>query len=241
MSWGIRQPTLTGPKADPALLARAQADLANNPQFAAWMHKNANQTIDVHISPSNFGINYLPGDVWIDKHGAFHSPDTSFPWGPLAATVGAGAAAGFGGAALAGGPAATHAAPDLATAPALGSTAPGVMAGTTLPAELGSMTAAQMAAAFGSGAAHGGGDAAAGAMSLADFLKDPKTYASIAGLLTTLASKPGSGSGSGDVFSQNPQLQHLLDVSSQRVDRTDPLHQAVTQLAMQRLPTNVQR
>lgn len=77
---------------------------------------------------------------------------------------------------------------------------------------------------------------------LKDPFKKPETYAGLAGLITSLASRPNGGGGAaGDPFTQNPQLQKLLDMSFNRAERTDPLHQAVTQLAMGRLPTNVQR
>lgn len=133
-------------------------------------------------------------------------------------------------------PAATHGAVDLSTAPAYGVTSPGVMAGTSLPAELGSMTPTQMASAFGGGTASGIG------RNIIDQLTSGNGIAGLAGLLTTLATRPGSGSGgSGGGITDNAQLQRLLDMSTQRAERTDPLHQAITQLAMNRLPTNVQR
>lgn len=70
--------------------------------------------------------------------------------------------------------------------------------------------------------------------------------ASLASLIPLLLAIRGGGGGSnggagaGD-FAQMPQLNSLLDMSVNRAQRTDPLHQAVTQLAMARLPTNVQR
>lgn len=79
---------------------------------------------------------------------------------------------------------------------------------------------------------------------LIDHLTSPGGIAGLAGLITTLATRPGGGNGgggSGDLISQNPQLSELLNMSAERARRTDPLHQSITQLAMQRLPTNVQR
>lgn len=88
---------------------------------------------------------------------------------------------------------------------------------------------------------NGGGGGNAGNALLSQ-LTSGQGLAGLAGLLTTLATRPNNGSGgSGDLMSQNPQLQHLLDMSANRAERTDPLHQAITQLAMSRLPTNVQR
>ena len=95
---------------------------------------------------------------------------------------------------------------------------------------------------LGAAASGGGGGGGAGAASgLLSQLTSGQGLAGLAGLLTTLATRPSGSGGSGDPFSTNPQLQHMLDVASQRVDRTDPLHQSITQLAMSRLPTNVQR
>lgn len=78
---------------------------------------------------------------------------------------------------------------------------------------------------------------------LQGFLKDPKTYAGLAGLIASLATRPGSGSGGdgGDPLAQDPQLKALLDMSVNRAQRLDPLHQSITQLAMSRMPTNMQR
>ena len=78
----------------------------------------------------------------------------------------------------------------------------------------------------------------AGASALKDLLS-AKGLTGIAGLIAALATRPR-----GIQQSQIPydaQMQQLLNTSIGRVNRTDPLHQAVTQLAMNRLPTNVQR
>lgn len=76
---------------------------------------------------------------------------------------------------------------------------------------------------------------------LLDTLLSGKGIAGLAGLIATLAARPNGGSAGGDLMSQNPQLNELLTMSADRAKRTDPLHQSITQLAMQRLPTNVQR
>lgn len=78
---------------------------------------------------------------------------------------------------------------------------------------------------------------------LLDQLKSGKGIMSLASLIPMLMAAHGGGNsnGGGDPLSQNPQLNSLLDMSVNRAQRTDPLHQAVTQLAMSRLPTNVQR
>jgi hypothetical protein len=185
---------------------------------------------------------FFRDEVWDTKTGTYKKKTN---WNNLLA-LGAGGAVGAGAlnAALAGGGAAAGGA---ATAvPSMPWTIPAgfeaSMAGLPAGAALGGIGAAGA-----SGAAGAAGRAAAGAGSgfvggLKDIFTDPKTYAGLAGLLTTLATRPNGGSGSGgDLLAQNPQLQRLLDMSAQRAERTDPLHQAVTQLAMGRLPVNVQR
>jgi hypothetical protein len=46
----------------------------------------------------------------------------------------------------------------------------------------------------------------------------------------------GNGGGVGNVGESMPQLNRMLDMSVQRAERTDPLHQMVTRLAEQRMP-----
>lgn len=156
--------------------------------------------------------------------------------GMAAAGVGAG---GAGGAAAFDAPAVSSAAgaanlagiagtglPLGAFAPGLGAAGPGLVEG----GGIGGVT----------GGANLAGPAATG---LAGFLKDPKNYAGLAGLLATLSTRPGGngGPGGGDPLAQNPDLNALLKMSADRAQRTDPLHQSITQLAMSRLPTNMQR
>lgn len=91
-------------------------------------------------------------------------------------------------------------------------------------------------------------EVAGGAGLGADLLKKLTSGQGVAGLASLIpmlmaansGGGAGSGTGTGD-FAQMPQLNSLLDMSVNRAQRTDPLHQAVTQLAMSRLPTNVQR
>lgn len=98
------------------------------------------------------------------------------------------------------------------------------------------------AGAGGAGAAAGAGGVGA---SLLKNLTSIKGIASLAGLIPLLMSAKGgggdAGAGGAGGFAQMPQLNSLMDMSVNRAQRTDPLHQAVTQLAMSRLPTNVQR
>ncbi len=73
-----------------------------------------------------------------------------------------------------------------------------------------------------------------------------KGLGALAGLIPMLAMSgnlggPGSGGGSVPNVLDNPQLQSLLNSAVGRVKNTDPLQAAISQLAMSRLPTNVQR
>ena len=75
-----------------------------------------------------------------------------------------------------------------------------------------------------------------------DALTSGKSIASLAAIIPALMMRPGGGgSGSGDPLSANPQINELIELQAQKARRADPLHAAVTQLAMNRLPTNVQR
>lgn len=88
----------------------------------------------------------------------------------------------------------------------------------------------------------GGGGTTPPAGGLLDTLKSTKGIASLASLIPLLLSNRGGGGNPlNDLLSQNPQISSLMDMSVQRAQRTDPLHQAVTQLAMSRMPTNMQR
>lgn len=71
-------------------------------------------------------------------------------------------------------------------------------------------------------------------------LKSREGAAALMSLLPLLAARSGGGnSGLGNL--DTSRLNGLLDMTTERAKRTDPLHQSVTQLAMSRLPTGVQR
>jgi hypothetical protein len=158
--------------------------------------------------------------------------------GPMAGLFGgaSGAAAG-GGAAAAGG---TLASSSLPTSALMGGLGNGMTAGLGSAvgggAGLGGVTAAGAGAAGGLGA--GLKNAASGlGNQMLDKLASPKGLASLAALVPALMSR-GGGSGGGDLMGQNPQLQNLMNMSAERAQRTDPLHQAVTSLAMSRMPVS---
>lgn len=65
--------------------------------------------------------------------------------------------------------------------------------------------------------------------------------AALMSLLPLLAARGGVGGNSGLGNLDTSRLNGLLDMTTERAKRTDPLHQSVTQLAMSRLPTGVQR
>jgi hypothetical protein len=80
--------------------------------------------------------------------------------------------------------------------------------------------------------------ASAAAPSLLDRIKgsltSPDGLASLAGIITSLAAG-GAGGGGG---ASDEQMNALLEQAVRRTERTDPLHQAVTQLAFSRLPVS---
>lgn len=241
-----------------AMATQFETQLRSNPAFANWAAMQANQRGLRTKNLSEFGIAGAPPGWVVNQAGHIYKPEGGWLV-PLVAGVGLGAGAGL---AIAGGPAVASAAggSQAAAGGALPATIPGSAAsglyasgGFGVPGG----TAAGVAAGTGGLAAAGdvantipvgglrptnGGNGSGAAGGLLSQLTSGQGLAGLAGLLTTLATRPNSGSGgSGDAFATNPQLQHLLDVAGQRVDRTDPLHQSITQLAMSRLPTNVQR
>lgn len=133
---------------------------------------------------------------------------------------------------------------------AIGANAIGAIAGAGSGAGVGGSVAGDVAGvdtaigSMGAGgwAAPAGTAAIGGLQAVKDKLVSPSGAASLLGLITTLANRPnGNGSGGDDVLGQFPQIQELLSMGTERAKRTDPLHQAVTQLAMSRLPMNVQK
>lgn len=157
-----------------------------------------------------------------------------------------GMAAGAGAAALGGG-AAAGAVPTTINAAGLPvNMSAAATAGITPLGGLGAAVGKGLVAGAGKSGPSWAADALGGGASggIKGFLTDPKNYAGLAGLLTTLATRPGGNGGGGnadDILAQNPQLKSLLDMSVNRAERLDPLHQSITQLAMSRMPTNMQR
>lgn len=88
----------------------------------------------------------------------------------------------------------------------------------------------------------GGGGAPGVGQNILDWLRSREGAASLATLIPMLAARNGTGGGPTSL--QGPtldQFNKLIGMTTERAQRTDPLHQAVTQLAMSRLPTGVQR
>lgn len=180
--------------------------------------QNAINRISPDLAQSSMGEGYQVRDGQVEREPG--------EWGRLGRTALIGAGMGLGayglGAALGGG-ASAAAAPG-----ALGPSTPGNIAATTAA----TVPPASLAA--------GVGGVGAGSKIL-DALTSKSGAASLASLIPLLMRGGGNGGGSGDAFTNNAQLQSLLDMSVNRAQRTDPLHAAVTQLAMSRLPTNMQR
>lgn len=111
----------------------------------------------------------------------------------------------------------------------------GPLAGALLPGMwAGSGAAGTAATGGGAGAASAGAAGAAGSAAvggLRGLLTDPNTYAGLAGVIAALSGGGGNGQAS-------EEARRLNQITEQRMRRVDPLHQAVTQLAWNRLPMN---
>ena len=85
----------------------------------------------------------------------------------------------------------------------------------------------------GTAAAGGGAEAAARGFgdSLKEMLKDPSTWGALASTIPALMASNQNNQ-------QTDELKRIQAITENRLRRTDPLHQAVTQLAFSRLPMN---
>lgn len=159
---------------------------------------------------------------------------------------GKGAAIGMGlgvaGGALFGAPAAGAASGAAATAPTVSGAAGTLPAhgfigyGATVPA-------AASPGIFGGGAAAGAAGAAGGGVAAKSALDRVISAAKpvVAGTAAVGALTQGPGGGGGTSGQLPPELQQYLDLQRQRVQGQNPLFQAVTQLAYDRMPTNATR
>lgn len=152
-----------------------------------------------------------------------------------------------GGAALAGplfvGPAIANAIGAGATAAPVGSlsadgtipftTAPGVQAA-ALSGQVGPAAGLGASGSVAGGAAGGAGAASGGLAGLLKNLTSGNNLGSLVGLGTTLAHGLSGGGGADD------ELKRIQAITEARMRRVDPLHQAITNLAMSRLPTTMQ-
>jgi hypothetical protein len=90
--------------------------------------------------------------------------------------------------------------------------------------------------AIANGAASGGGGVLGKLKSL---FTNPEGLAGLGGIIGALASGgAGGGAGSGTGGADLEELKRINQITEARMRRVDPLHQAVTQLAWGRLPTN---
>jgi hypothetical protein len=219
------------PAVDPALLRRAEAQMAADPRVQKVLQQaKGGRFAAGAIKPSDFGIDYLPpGYVYslgngkvVQNWGVADKVMTAIALTGMTAGVlhGAGAFGGGGGA---------GAAPEMSV-----STTP-----------LGSAGAVTNAPSMAAGGAAGVGSvapivtaAATGGGSVLDRMRQsltsPDGLASLAGIIGGLATG-GMGGGGG---ASDEQMNQLLEHAVRRTERTDPLHQAVTQLAFSRLPVS---
>lgn len=250
-----RSPSLlTGMNNRPEYRGKTAAELnATLPVFSSWEQALA--------SPYFAGMDDRTKTMWLQElygmghdlkveRGRLVSDDHSLRNGLLggAALIGGlsglDALIGGGGAAAAGGTTATGG---------------GLLPSTTIPAATGTLTTGAVAAPTTAGAIGAAGGwvpgaagsavgSATGAPSsgggvgsdLLARLRGSDGAAALATLLPLLAASARSGN-AGTPAPMPAGLTDMLNMSVERAKRTDPLHQSITQLAMSRLPTNMQR
>jgi hypothetical protein len=94
------------------------------------------------------------------------------------------------------------------------------------------------AAALGATPAGGSVAGATGGSGLSNVIKSLTSTSNIPSLIGLGTSLLGGMGGNG---SQSGELDRIKQITEARMRRVDPLHQAITSLAMSRLPTNMQR
>lgn len=194
---------------------------------------------DGNVMDPGQGGGILHGNqVWDPKQGKFVTPfslDKLATYGTLAALTAGGANAAMAGGAAAGG---------------------GALPSATIPAATGTLTTGAVAPAMTPIASAVGGAAVPGATGavlsgtgggrgvgadILDQIRGGNGAAALASLLPILAAASRGGGGGGNQVAMPAGLTDMLNMSAERAKRTDPLHQSITQLAMSRLPTNMQR
>lgn len=131
----------------------------------------------------------------------------------------------------------------------------GLLPSTTIPAATGTLTTGAIAptmtpiaGAIGGGTAAGatgalgaGGSSAGVGQNILNSIRNRGPEA-LAALLPLLAMRAQGGGNSPVMGGQTlDAINNMVGMANTRAQRTDPLHQSITQLAMSRLPTNVQR
>ena len=186
-----------------------------------------------YVIPDGYGVAVQGGAA--NVYNKFDKWDVILP--AAAAAGGAWGAAGAPGLASGAGGTASSAVPTTINAAGVPvNMSAGATAGMT---PLGGLTPAQ-AAAWGAAGRTGTGAAPTGVL---DILKNPKTWLSLAPIIGALATRGVNNDGTGGAG--NAFLQKAYDdaqannaLKETRFRRVDPLHQAVTQLAFNRLPDN---
>jgi hypothetical protein len=235
------------PSVDPALIARAEAQLASDPRVQRLMAQTRGSRVGAGaVDPKQFGIDYLPNGYVLSLGNGKVVQD----WGVADKVMTAIALSGMGlgiGAGIAGGPAAAAsggsgagAASQAATGGLLPQLAPGAasaaLTGVTPGLGLGNtgnLNPVGSVTANVVDAVSNGGSGIADKIKSA--LSSPDGLASLAGIIGGLAAGGFGGGGNG---ASDEQMNALLEQARLRTERTDPLHQAVTQLAFSRLPVS---
>ena len=206
---------------DPEVQRLAQAVMAANAApFTGQKRTQLDQATAAlqHYIDANRARLGVPDGYSVRGDGQLHK--TGYPWWVIPAT-GAGMALGGLGLGAALGGSAAGAATGAIAAP-VGTVAPGVVNLAT--------PASNAAAAAVPPAASGGLSGVIKSLTSAGNLP------SLVGLGTSLLGGLGNGGGS-----NNAELDRIQQITEARMRRADPLHQAITSLAMSRLPTAFQR
>jgi hypothetical protein len=229
---------------DPALLARAKAQIESHPLFARFKQGRGRAQMG-SLDPKLFGVDYLPdGYVYSLGNGAIEKN-----WGPadtIMTAVGGGllgagvlGAAGVGPLAGGGGSGAASSAVPVtgagageiaATSAPLGSVpvTPGVVAAGAAPTGVSQAVGTAMPRA-GREVMDAASDGGKG------FLKDLASPDNIAGLGALIAGLVGSRNTNPQ---QSEELQRINAITETQMRRADPLHQVAVNLAFGRMPVN---
>lgn len=228
--------------ADPAVQEALHAWQQYHAQTGSWSGGHGVSPYEQRLRQAMTAAG-MPSDTRISYGGSDGSPHLTNPGLPGWAYPVIGAAIAGGAALLApsifAGGAASGAA---ATAPTF-SGAAGTLPATGFVGYGSTVPAAASPGIFGGGAGAGAAGAAGGGVAAKSALDRIISAAkpAVAGAAAVGALTQGNGGGGGTSGQLPPELQQYLDLQRQRTEGQNPLFQAVTQLAYDRMPTNATR